>query len=505
MATDAGADARDDPDDPYAALLDHVERITYLEDAGGVLGWDQQVMMPEGGAPARGKQLSAISGLTHDLLVDDEVSDLLAACESADLDAEDAAVVREIRRRHDRATSVPGDLVERHAAASSDAQQTWQDAKAESSWGGFADTLDELKGLRVERAEHIAPDAPVYPTLYDDGMPTLPLETVEEIFDDLKDALVPLVEEIRTDGDELAAPFGDRTFSESEQAALNEAAADYLGYPDDRGRLDVSPHPFTSGTQFDARITTRYRESNPLDALTATIHEFGHASYQLGLPDDEYGTPLGSARGEVHESQSRFWENHVGRTRAFWEAFLPTFKEHLSGVDELTVDEVYEAANRITPENTIRVEADELTYHMHIILRHEIEQEYLDGDLTVEGIPSRWNEKMEEYLGVVPADDAHGPLQDIHWTGRFGGFPSYTVGSVLAAQLTAAMEEDLDVEGCIRDEAFEKLWAWQTEHVHQHGQRYTADELVKVATGEPLSADAFIEYAETKFRDLYGL
>jgi carboxypeptidase Taq len=499
------ADATDDAGDPYDALLDRVERLTHLEDAGGVLGWDQQVTMPSGGAPARGKQLSAISGLTHEMLVDDEMTDLLDACEAADLDEESVAVVRELRRRHDRATSVPGDLVERHAARSSDAQATWQDAKAESDWDAFAPTLDELRDLRVERATHISPDDPVYPTLYEGSMPTLPLETVEEIFDDLKAALIPLIDDITTRGDDLAAPFAGETFPESEQESLNHAVVDFLGYPDDRGRLDTSPHPFTSGTQFDARITTRYKEKDPLDGLMATIHEFGHATYQLGLPDDDYGTPLGSARGEVHESQSRFWENHVGRTRAFWETFLPTFKKHLSGVEDLTPEQAYEVANRIHPENCIRVEADELTYHMHIILRHEIEAEYLDGDLPVAEIPARWNEKMDEYLGVTPENNAEGPLQDIHWTTRFGGFPSYTVGSVLAAQLTAAMEEDLDVAGCIRDEAFEKLWEWQTEHVHRHGQRYAADELVEEATGEPLSADAFIDYVETKFTDLYGL
>jgi carboxypeptidase Taq len=491
--------------DPYDTLLDHVSRVTYLRGAAGILNWDQQVTMPEGGAPARAKQSAAVSGVAHDLLTDDEVGELLDACEDRALDDEQAAVVREVRREYDREASVPGELVERHTAAASDAQQTWQDAKADSDWSGFAPTLAELKALRVERADHIDPDAPTYETLYEDGMPTLPLETVERVFDELKEALVPLIDEITERGRALPRPFEGQTFPEEEQVDLNEAAADVLGYDWARGRLDTAPHPFTSGTQFDARITTRYNEADPLDALTATIHEYGHASYQLGLPKAEYGTPLGSPRFEVHESQSRFWENHVGRTRAFWEAFLPTFKRHLSGVDDLTVDEVYAAANRISPENTIRVEADELTYHMHIILRHEIEQEYLQGTLSVEEIPERWNEKMEEYLGVVPEDDAHGPLQDIHWTSRFGGFPSYTVGSVLAAQLTAAMREDLDVEGCIRDEAFGTLREWLGEHVHRHGQRYPADELVEVATGEPLTADYFVDYATEKFGDLYGL
>lgn len=491
--------------DPYDKLVDRIERIDYLMDAGGLLGWDQQVMMPDDGAPARGKQLSAISGITHELLTEEEVGEWLEALADRDLDPDRAAVAREVRRRHERAVRVPEDLVEAHTELASEANQIWQDAKAESDWNGFADTLDELKDLRVERATHIDADADPYATMYEDSMPTLPLETVERVFEELKDGLVPLIEEIQTNGETLPRPFEGMTFDEDEQEALNHAAADFLGYDWDRGRLDTSPHPFTSGTQFDARITTRYHEDNPLDGLMATIHEFGHATYQLGLPQDEYGTPLGNARGEVHESQSRFWENHVGRTETFWAEFLPTFKEHLSGVDDLSVSEIYQAANRIYPENTIRVEADELTYHMHIILRHDIEQEYVSGDLTVEEIPERWNELMDQYLDVTPDSTAKGPLQDIHWTGGFGTFPSYTVGSVLAAQLTDAMQEDLDVEGCISDQAFEKLWSWMTEHVHSKGQRYEADELIEDATGQPLSAEPFLEYAETKFTELYGL
>ena len=501
----ATSDTAVETDDPYAALRDHVERITYLQDAAGVLGWDQQVTMPEGGSPARAKQASALSGVTHDLLTDDEVGALLDACEERELDEGQRAVVREFRRRHDRAASVPSELVSRHAEASSEAQQVWQDAKADADFETFAPALDELRELRVERATHIDPDAPTYETLYEDNMPTLPLETVERVFETLREELPPLVADLRESGTELARPFEGQTFPEEEQAALNEAAADFLGYDWDRGRLDASPHPFTSGTQFDARITTRYKPEDPLDALTATIHEFGHATYQLGLSQDDYGIPLGSARFEVHESQSRFWENHVGRTRAFWEEFLPTFTEHLSGVDGLTVDEAYEAANRIYPENRIRVEADELTYHMHILLRHDVEREYLDGELSVDEVPARWNELMDEYLGVTPENDAEGCLQDIHWTTRFGGFPAYTIGSVLAAQLTAAMREDLDVEGCIRDRAFGRLREWMTDNVHRHGQRYEADELVEVATGEPLTADHFLAYAEEKFGELYGL
>jgi carboxypeptidase Taq len=252
-------------------------------------------------------------------------------------------------------------------------------------------------------------------------------------------------------------------------------------------------------------VTTRFKPTDPIDALTATIHEFGHATYQLGLPEDRYGEPLGNARMSVHESQSRFWENHVGRTEPFWEAFLPTLKEHLDGHDDLTVREIYEDANRVRPENTIRVEADELTYHMHIILRSEIGQAFIEGDLPVEEIPAVWNEKMEEYLGVRPETDAEGCLQDIHWTGGFAAFQTYTLGSVAAAQLNAAVREDLDVDSLVRDGEFGPIHDWMTEHVHRHGQRYETPELIERATGEELTADYFVEYVREKFERLYGL
>ncbi|MFB6219541.1 MAG: carboxypeptidase M32, partial [Halobacteriaceae archaeon] len=290
-----------------------------------------------------------------------------------------------------------------------------------------------------------------------------------------------------------------------DQRALSEAGLEAVGYDFERGRLDTAPHPFTSGTQFDARVTTRFKEGDPLDALTATIHEFGHATYQLGLPTEEYGTPLGEARDlVVHESQSRFWENHVGRTKAFWDGFYPTFEEHL-GTD-LDAGTVYQAANRIYPENRIRVEADELTYHLHIVLRFEIERALISGDLDVREIPQVWNDKMEEYLGVRPETDAEGCLQDIHWShGNFGYFPTYSLGSVLAAQIDAAVREDLDVDGLVREGEFDPIHDWLGKQIHRHGCRYTTPELVEEATGEAYTADYFLDYAEEKFTDLYGL
>jgi carboxypeptidase Taq len=492
----------------YEELLERYERISAINGASGVLSWDQQTMMPDDGTPARSAQLSALSGISHDLLTDDEFGDLLDQLEDADLDPEQEAVVRELRFGYDRAVEVPEDLVQELTETSSEAQQIWQNAKAEDEFGEFAPTLETIRDLHVERAEHIDPDKNPYLVMHEGGERDIPIEKVEDIFATLREELVPLIDDIKQNGDDLPSPFAERgPYDPDKQEELSRDALDLLNFDWDRGRLDVSPHPFTSGNQFDTRITTRFREDDFLGSLTATVHEFGHATYQLGLPQEQFGSPLGESRSAgVHESQSRFWENHVGRTREFWELFLPTVKEHFPELDDVDVEEAYAAVNRIYPENLIRVEADELTYHMHIILRYEIGRAFVEGDIGVDEIPQVWNEKMEEYLGVTPDTDTNGCLQDIHWTGGFAAFQGYTIGSVLAAQLDAAMRREIDdVDEKIRTGEFEPLLDWMRENVHSHGQRYRADELIEEATGEPLTAEYFVDYATEKFTDLYGL
>ena len=491
-------------DSTYENLLERYRRLTNLQFAGMYLNWDQQVMMPEGGAPGRSQQLSALSATRHELLVDDEMAAWIDALDGADLDDDQAANVREITREFDRAASVPAELVEEITQTAAENQQIWQDAKAEDDFETFAPRLEKLRGLLRERAEHIDPDKSPYEVLYDDSHPYIPFEKMDEIFETLRGELPPLIDEIRESGKELAAPF-DGEYPDEKQRALAESALDFLGYDRSRGRLDTAPHPFMAGNQFDARVTTRFKPDDPMDSLTATIHEFGHATYQLGLPADRYGQPLGNARMSVHESQSRFWENHIGRTKPFWEVFLPIFKDHLDGHDDLTVQEIYEDANRVRPDNTIRVEADELTYHMHIILRSEIGQAFVEGDLSVEEIPSVWNDKMDEYLGVRPETNSEGCLQDIHWTNRFAAFQTYTLGSVAAAQLNAAIRDELDVDELVRNEEFEPIHEWMTENIHQHGQRYETPELIERATGEELTAEYFVEYVREKFERLYNL
>jgi carboxypeptidase Taq len=487
----------------YEAFLDHVRRYNYVGDASGVLGWDQQVMMPEGGTPARSKQSSALSTVQHEMLTDDDLAEWLDELDGAVSD-ERQAVVREVRRDHERARSVPEELVEKLSEASSNALPVWEQARADDDFSAFEDTLAELVELRREYAEAIDPDRDPYEVLVEDYEPYLDIETIEEILGELREELPDLIEAVSESDVELADPF-EGSFEEAEQEALVREALDELGYDWDRGRLDTAPHPFSTGTQFDARVTTRFSD-DPLDALGSTIHEFGHASYTLGLPDEHYGTPLGESRDmTVHESQSRFWENHVGRTLPFWRFFAPTVEEHL-GVD-LDPRECYEAANEVYEDNLIRVEADELTYHMHIVLRFEIERDLIRGDLDVSAVPAVWNDKMEEYLGVRPDTDAEGCLQDIHWShGNFGYFPTYSLGSLLAAQIDATVRSEFDdLDGRIENGEFAELYGWLNEQVHEHGSRYTTPELIERATGEPLSASHFLSYAEEKYGDLYDL
>ena len=505
MATDA---TQTEPPAAYTALLDEIKRYNAVESATEVLSWDQQVMMPEGGTPARSTQLSTLSSISHELLVDGDVGSYLEELDNAALTPQQQAVVREIRREYVRAARVPRDLIEEISTATTEALDAWESAREHDAFEEFAPHLERLVTLKRRYATHIDPDADPYAVLFAEYEPCLSLSKATEILDELRETIVPLIEDIRASDATLATDAFDGSFDTDSQESLSRELLELLGYDFDRGRLDTSTHPFTSGNQFDARITTRFDESDPIGAITSTIHEFGHAYYTLGLPDDDFGTPLGSHRDlSVHESQSRLWENHVGRSEAFWELLLPTFQDAFPEMNAISPRDAYEAANQVHDENLIRVEADELTYHLHIIIRFKIERELISGDLAVDDVPDRWNQLYEEYLGLTPPSDAVGCLQDIHWShGNFGYFPTYSLGSVLAAQLHAAADREIDaLETKLRDGEIAPLGDWLRTNIHQHGRRYETDTLVEKATGSPLSAAAFTDYVTTKYGALYDL
>ncbi len=512
MATDNNS-GETTPEAAYETVLEKSQRILDLEKTDFLLRWDSDVMMPSGGAPARASQRSSIAAAQHRYRTDEELGEALDVLADADLDRDRAAIVRELRREYEVETSVPRELTDRLASVTSGAHEDWKQAKEAADWSAFAPTMERVVDTWMDWADSVDPDGDPFETLWSErsgyhAQRYIDLETVETVFDDLRAALIPLIEDIRESETDLAtdAFTAHGPYDTDTQRALCRETLSLLGLDWDRARLDLAPHPFSYGTQHDVRITTRFSEETPMDGLQGVLHEFGHTAYTHGLPQEHYGDPIGEPRGlGVHESQSRFFENHVGRTEAFWEYFLPTVQDHFPQLEAITPREAYECVNQVYEDNLIRVSADELTYHMHIILRTEIEQALVAGEIDVADVPTVWNDKMEAYLGIRPESDAEGPLQDPHWAGQIPAFITYTVGSVLAAQLDAAMRADLDVDALVREGNFDPIHEWLTERIHRHGQRYETDELIERATGEPLTADYFVEYAREKYGELYDL
>lgn len=487
------------------AFHEDVRQIEIIRDIERLINWDQQVTMPTEGTPARSQQKSVLSALKHEKLVSEEMAEHLDQLEDQPLSDKERATVRELRRKHEREAAVSTDLVEEISQVTSEANSRWEKARENDDFERFAPKLEELVELKREYARQIDSKKDPYAVLFSEYAPYIDLQTAEEVIETLREELVPLLDELNAADVELANPFSGSVDSDV-QEGLPRKAMDALGFDWDRGRLDLAAHPFCEGNQFDARVATRLEENDLLGTITGTIHEFGHALYEQGLPSDEYGSPLGSHRGVVvHESQARLWQNHVGHSEAFWEYFGETVNDHLDA--NASARELYEAANQIEPNNPIRVEADELTYHIHIIIRFEIERALISGDIDVRDIPDIWDEKMAEYLGIQPNSDNEGCLQDPHWSlGHFGYFPTYSLGSVLATQLFNAAEEDIgELSPLIRNGDVEPLKEWLDTNIYQYGQQYPTSDLIKRATGEKLTPDYFLQYARNKFGELYQI
>ncbi len=489
----------------YEQLVQRLHRLSALGESAALLQWDQETYMPRGGTEARVLQLSTLSALAHETFTAPETGRLLAQAEKEEGDEKHRALLREVRFSFDRATKVSTDLVERMSRATSRALPIWTEARAKSDFQAFRPILEEIVDLKRQYAAAIDPGAAPYEVLFRDYEPWIGLAETRRNLAELREGLKPL---IRRAASAPKAPdaFAGRWPADKQQQ-FSLAVLRELGYDFDRGRLDVSAHPFSTGNVYDTRITTRYNEEDPLGALLGTIHEFGHSLYTQGLPREDFGTPLGDARDmAVHESQSRLWENHVGRSRAFWERWLAPMQEAFPGnLKGVTPEDAWRAANVVQP-SLVRVEADELTYHMHIALRFEVEEAIVSGAAQVREIPRLWNDRMESYLGVRPPNDKLGCLQDIHWAhGSFGYFPTYSLGSMLSAQLFAAFEKEQGPAApAIREGRYAPLRDWLRERVHRHGKRYRTGELVERATGKPLSPADFLGYANAKFGALWA-
>lgn len=492
----------------YSELIQRVREASVLASCGSVLGWDESTYMPRNGSGWRGEQMALLARLGHEMITAPRVGELLAGLNGAALDEGRAANVREIRRAYDRAVKVPAALVEELARVTTLAQTAWRDARKGSDFALFRPPLERIVALLREKADAIGHGGNRYDALLDEFEPGATAAEVTAVFAALRADLVPLMRAIKESGRTPDRTILTREFPVDRQRFFGESAAAALGFDFDSGRLDVSVHPFCSGIgPGDCRITTRYSTNHFNESFFGVLHETGHAIYEQGLPAEHAGTPLGTATSlGIHESQSRLWENQVGRSRPFWEHFLPRAQQAFTALRDVTLDAWLFAINDVQP-SFIRVEADETTYNLHIVLRFELEQALLSGDLAVADLPGAWNDAFEAMLGLRPDCDAKGCLQDIHWSfGGLGYFPTYTLGNLYAAQFMAAARRDLSgLDDDFRRGEFVRLKRWLNEKVHAHGGRYHADDLCRRVTGSGLDHRPLVAYLRDKAVTHYGV
>lgn len=499
--------------DAIAHLRKHLTMIADIRSAAAFLRWDQETLMPPGGTAARAAQLGTLTRLAHEYFTSPDTGRLLEAAETeaAGLapDSDGAALVRMTRRDYDRQTKLPSDFVADKARESSLSVQVWREARKRNDFPGFRPSLEKMVDFARRSADYLGFTEHPYDALLDLYEPDMKAREVDVIFAQLRQATVPFVRAIADRGRVVDDSFLRQDYPEDGQREFGLKIAEAFGYDLRRGRLDTSPHPFASGFNInDVRITTRYQRQYLPSAIFAIFHEAGHAMYEQGVDPSLDRTPL--ARGAslgLHESQSRMWENLVGRSRPFWEHYYPALQQQFPAqLRTVDAESFYRAVNVVRP-SLIRVEADEVTYNLHIMLRFELEKALLEGSLRVEALPEAWKGKMDTYLGVTPPSDADGVMQDIHWSqGSIGYFPTYSLGNIISVQLFEAAQRAhpglLDEFGRGR---FATLLGWLREHVHRHGRKFLPREILQRTTGSELTVEPYLRYLQRKFGEIYGI
>ncbi len=499
----------------YDELRSLLREAATIESVGRLCSWDQETDMPPKAAGFRAEELALISRLHHERATSDRLGELIAACEAdADLPADPlaAANIRETRREYDRATKLPADLVSEIAETASRAMEAWKAARAKSDFSMFRPWLEKSFELARRKAECLGAPAggELYDALLDEYEPGVRSADVERVFGPLRGALTPMIAEIASAPRRPSRAPDEVKVDRAAQIEMNKFVAGAIGFDFEAGRLAVSTHPFSEGlAPGDTRMTTRYYGDRFTDSLAATLHETGHSLYEQGLPKDaHHGEPIAHYISlGVHESQSRLWENQVGRGRRFWEWMTPVVKKYLgAGMQRFGADDFFGCVNIIEP-TFIRVEADELTYHLHVMLRFDAERAMIRGDLAAADLPAWWNARMKNDLGLVVPDDARGCLQDVHWSmGAIGYFSTYSLGSMLAAQLWETAQRELPgvEDGFARGE-FSPLLDWLRTNIHAHGRRWTAAELTQRLTGSPLGHGPLVRQLGDKLKPIYGI
>lgn len=498
-------------------LTDFLKETQHLSSAISLLSWDQETYMPKGSGDSRAAQLSFLKGLAHERQTGSEMKAALSEwmdletgtllTEASEWDDATQALLREVWRDYHHATRLPSDSVRTLGLETSLAHQVWIEARATNDFSLFAPNLKRIIALKKQEAEYLGYVESPYDALMDEFEPGMTVAKIASLFEALKNKLVPLVQKIGKSKVKADTALFAKYYDPEKQWDFGLSVLKAMGYDFNTGRQDRSAHPFTTSFHpTDVRVTTRVYAHDLLSSLFSSIHEGGHGLYDQGLSQEYYGTPLGDSISlGIHESQSRLWENSVGRSRDFWTHFYPlladTFPENFEGVD---FDTFYTAINGVRP-SLIRVESDEVTYNLHIMLRFEIERMIIEDGLPVEDLPEIWNEKMESYLGIRPETDADGVLQDVHWSGgAFGYFPTYTLGNLYAAQFFNQANTDMpDLQDKISKGDLLPLKTWLNENIHRWGRQYSAEQMVERVCGEAPNPDYFTNYLEKKFSDIY--
>ena len=497
----------------YQDLCRLVRETHVLSSCADVLAWDERTCMPRQGSAHRAEQMALLARLTHEMATTKRVGDLLGELEASPLVAQsatpEAANVREIRRTYDRAVKLPARLVEELARITTQAQQVWAQARLDNQFAAFQPWLEKIVVLKKEEAQAVGYSDVPYDALLDEYEPGASTREITKVFAALRQELTPLVATIQASSRKPRKNILEREYPVQLQQMFGQAAAAAIGFDFDAGRLDVTTHPFCSGTgPGDCRITTRYNAHHFNEAFFGILHEAGHGIYEQGLNRADFGLPTGSYCSlGIHESQSRLWENQVGRSRAFWEHFLPRARQtFLAALRDVSLDDFVFAINEVRP-SLIRVEADEATYNMHIILRFELEQALLTGDLQPADVPGAWNEKFTSMFGLTVSEDRLGCLQDIHWSGGgIGYFPTYTLGNLFAAQFMDQARLDLgDLDEEFRRGNFVLLKDWLNTKIHHPGRHYSSSQLCQRVTGKPLDHQPLLKYLRQKYQLLYGI
>jgi carboxypeptidase Taq len=489
------------------------EKISHLSSVVGLADWDQKVMAPKKGRNVFAKALGTLRTEIFKLSVSQEMGEVLKVLTKPDhainLDQESNARVREYNTNYQKSKSIPADLFREYSVLTGQANDAWEEARANNDFARYLPYLEKIVEFKKQFAEIYGYDEHPYDALLDEFEPGLTVKILDPLFAKLRESSVNLLERIQKYGKKTPDEVFDQQFEVEKQKEFNRFILPIIGFDTEAGRLDETVHPFAQTVNIgDVRLTTRYLENNVRSAMFGTIHEAGHGIYEQHVSSKFEETILQSgASFGIHESQSRFLENMVGRSKEFWTYFYPHLQTYFpKQLENVSLDDFYRAVNSVKP-SFIRVEADELTYNLHIMLRFEIEKGLISGEIEVKDLPAVWNQKMQDYLGISPVTDTAGVLQDVHWSfGGIGYFPSYSLGNLYAAQILHTIQNDLpDFYSHIENGRFDLVQEWLKENIHQYGKLYTPNELIFKITGEELNADYLVEYLEKKYSEVYGL